>query len=98
MGRPRIEPDSSRAGLFEDAQCVAGRFGEDDMKFVCFDDFQLGVLKGSDSIVDVTPVVRDAAPGTPQTLINGVIERFAHYRGRIEQAVADGTPLPLSAL
>jgi 2-keto-4-pentenoate hydratase/2-oxohepta-3-ene-1,7-dioic acid hydratase in catechol pathway len=68
------------------------------MKLVCFDDFQLGVLKGGDGIVDITPVVRDAAPGTPQTLINGVIERFAHYRGRIEKAVAEGKPIPLSAV
>jgi 2-keto-4-pentenoate hydratase/2-oxohepta-3-ene-1,7-dioic acid hydratase in catechol pathway len=68
------------------------------MKLVCFDDFQLGVLKGGDSIVDVTSVVRDAAPGTPQTLINGVIEKFAHYRGRIEKAAATGKPIPLSAV
>jgi 2-keto-4-pentenoate hydratase/2-oxohepta-3-ene-1,7-dioic acid hydratase in catechol pathway len=68
------------------------------MKFVCFDDFQLGVLKGGDSIVDITPVVRDAAPGTAQTLINGVIEKFAQYRGKIEQAVAEGKPIPLSAV
>ena len=68
------------------------------MKLVCFDDFQLGVLKGAENIVDITPMVRDAAPGTPQTLINAVIERFAHFRGQIEKAVAEGKPIPLSAV
>jgi 2-keto-4-pentenoate hydratase/2-oxohepta-3-ene-1,7-dioic acid hydratase in catechol pathway len=68
------------------------------MKLVCFDDFQLGVLKGSDTVVDITPVVRDAAPGTPKTLINGVIEKFAQYRERMERAATEGKPIPLSAV
>jgi 2-keto-4-pentenoate hydratase/2-oxohepta-3-ene-1,7-dioic acid hydratase in catechol pathway len=68
------------------------------MKLVCFDDFQLGVLKGTDSLVDITPVVRDAAPGMPRMLINQVIEKFAQYRSEIEKAVADGKPIPVSAV
>jgi len=68
------------------------------MKLVCFDDFKLGVLKGADALVDVTPVVRDAAQGSPQLLINAVIEKFADYRKRIEGAVADGKTIPLASV
>jgi 2-keto-4-pentenoate hydratase/2-oxohepta-3-ene-1,7-dioic acid hydratase in catechol pathway len=68
------------------------------MKFVCFDDFKLGVLKGADALVDVTPVAREAAQGSPQTLINAVIEKFADYRKRIEAAVVDGKTIPLASV
>jgi hypothetical protein len=68
------------------------------MKLVCFDDYRLGVLKDPTSLVDITPVVRDAAQGDPRLLINGVIEKFAHYRGKIEQAVSDGKAIPLESV
>jgi 2-keto-4-pentenoate hydratase/2-oxohepta-3-ene-1,7-dioic acid hydratase in catechol pathway len=68
------------------------------MKFVCFDDFKLGVLKGADALVDVTAVAREAAQGSPQTLINAVIEEFADYRKRIEAAVVDGKTIPLASV
>ncbi len=68
------------------------------MKLVCFDDYRLGVLKDATALVDITPVVRDAAPGDPRLLINGVIESFARYRGKIEQAVADGKAVPLQSV
>jgi 2-keto-4-pentenoate hydratase/2-oxohepta-3-ene-1,7-dioic acid hydratase in catechol pathway len=68
------------------------------MKLVCFDDYRLGVLKDPAALVDITPVVRDAAQGDPRLLINGVIEGFARYRGRIEQAVADGKAIPLESV
>ena len=31
------------------------------MKIVCFDDYKLGVLKDPTALVDITPVVREAA-------------------------------------
>src|SRR5262245_65149162 len=68
------------------------------MRLVCFDDFKLGVLKGADALVDVTPVVRDAAQGDPRLLINAVIEKFADYRKRIEGAVAEGKTIPLTSV
>jgi 2-keto-4-pentenoate hydratase/2-oxohepta-3-ene-1,7-dioic acid hydratase in catechol pathway len=68
------------------------------MKLVCFDDFKLGVLKSADTVVDITPVVRDAAQGSPQMLINAVIEKFADYRKRIESAVADAKGIPLASV
>ena len=68
------------------------------MKIVCFDDYRLGVLKDATALVDITPVVRDAAQGDPRLLINAVIEKFAQYRGKIEQAVADGKTIPLASV
>ncbi len=68
------------------------------MKLVCFDDYRLGVLKDETALVDIMPVVRDAAQGDPRLLINAVIEKFASYRGKIEQAVADGKAIPLDSV
>jgi len=68
------------------------------MKIVCFDDYRLGVLNGPTTFVDITPVVRDAGQGDPRLLINSVIEKFAQYRGKIEQAVADGKAIPLESV
>ena len=68
------------------------------MKLVCFDDYRLGVLKDPSALVDITPVVHDAAQGDPRLLINGVIEKFAQYRGRIEQTVAGGKVMPLESV
>ena len=54
------------------------------MKLLFFDDFKLGVLKG-DTVVDVSPVVRDIPHTGPHNLISGLIERFADYRGALEK-------------
>ncbi len=56
------------------------------MKLAFFDDYKLGVVKG-DSIVDVSAVVRDIPHTGPGNLISGLIERFADYRGRLQDAV-----------
>ena len=68
------------------------------MKLVCFDDYRLGVLRDPTALVDITPVVRDAGQGDPRLLINGVIENFAHYRGRIEQTLSSGKVIPLESV
>ena len=66
------------------------------MKLMYFNDFRLGVLKGSD-VVDVTAAVQNVVPHTnPGNLINGVIERWAEVRGRIESAANSGKGLPVS--
>jgi 2-keto-4-pentenoate hydratase/2-oxohepta-3-ene-1,7-dioic acid hydratase in catechol pathway len=65
------------------------------MKLLFFDDFRLGVLRG-DSVVDVSDTVRDIPHLTPQQLVRGVIERFDHYRGKLEQAAASGQGQPLN--
>ena len=63
------------------------------MKLMYFDEYRLGVLKG-DAVVDVTAVVRDIPHTGPHDLINGVIERFAELRPRLEQA-AQGKGVPI---
>ena len=65
------------------------------MKLLFFDDFKLGVLKG-DTVVDVSQVVRDIPHTGPHNLIIGLIERFADYRGALEEAAADGSGVPVS--
>jgi 2-keto-4-pentenoate hydratase/2-oxohepta-3-ene-1,7-dioic acid hydratase in catechol pathway len=64
------------------------------VKLLFFDDFKLGVLKGND-VVDVSSVVSGIPHTGPHNLITGLIERFEEYRGRLEQAVNQGTGVPL---
>jgi 2-keto-4-pentenoate hydratase/2-oxohepta-3-ene-1,7-dioic acid hydratase in catechol pathway len=65
------------------------------MKLLFFDDFKLGVLKG-DAVVDVSQAVRDIPHTGPHNLISGLIEKFAEYRGKLEQAAAQGQGVPVS--
>jgi 2-keto-4-pentenoate hydratase/2-oxohepta-3-ene-1,7-dioic acid hydratase in catechol pathway len=67
------------------------------MKLLFFDDFKLGVLKG-DTVVDVSQVARDIPHTGPHNLISGLIERFADYRGALEEAAAAGKGAPLDKL
>src|SRR5436853_2391172 len=64
------------------------------MKLLFFDDFKLGVLKG-DAVVDVSDTVRDIPHTGPHNLISGLIERFADYKRRLEEAVSRGKSVPL---
>ena len=68
------------------------------MKILYFDDFKLGVLKGDNTVVDVSAVVQDIPHVGPGDLINGLIERFASYRSKLEQAAAQGQGVPLSSV
>ncbi|MPZ40628.1 MAG: fumarylacetoacetate hydrolase [Rhizobiales bacterium] len=67
------------------------------MKILYFDDFKLGILKG-EGVVDVTSVVKDVPHLGPHDLISGMIERFAEYRKRLEEAAASGQAIPLDKL
>jgi 2-keto-4-pentenoate hydratase/2-oxohepta-3-ene-1,7-dioic acid hydratase in catechol pathway len=67
------------------------------MKLLYFDDYKLGVLK-ADNVVDVSSAVQDIPHTGPGDLINGLIERFAQYRGRLEDAAASGRGLPVSSV
>ena len=64
------------------------------MKLLFFDEFKLGVVKG-DTVVEVSQAVRDIPHTGPHNLISGLIERFADYRGVLEQAVAAGKGVAL---
>ena len=65
------------------------------MKLAYFDDYRLGVVNG-DNVVDVSGLVKDIPHTGPGNLISGVIERFADYRGKLEDAAARGRPVPLA--
>ena len=67
------------------------------MKICYFDDFKLGVVKG-DNVVDVSAVVKDIPHTGPHNLINGLIERFDAYRGKLEAAVAKEAGVPLKSV
>jgi 2-keto-4-pentenoate hydratase/2-oxohepta-3-ene-1,7-dioic acid hydratase in catechol pathway len=68
------------------------------MKILYFDDFKLGVLKGDNTVVDVSGVVQDIPHVGPGDLINGLIERFSSYRSKLEQAAAQGQGIPLASV
>src|SRR5579859_6053977 len=68
---------------------------EDVMKLLFFDDFRLGILQGNSTVVDVSDVVKDIPYLQPQDVMRGLIERFADYRGRLEQAAASSQGKPL---
>ncbi len=59
------------------------------MKLLFFDDFKLGVLN-RDMVIDVSPIVRQISHTGPHNLINGLIERFEEYQGRLQEAAARG--------
>jgi len=65
------------------------------MKLMYFNDYKLGVIKG-EAVVDVSAVVQDIAHTGPHDLINGLIERFAEYRPRLEEATARDKGVPLA--
>jgi 2-keto-4-pentenoate hydratase/2-oxohepta-3-ene-1,7-dioic acid hydratase in catechol pathway len=65
------------------------------MKLMYFDDYRLGVLKG-EAVVDVSAAVQDIPHTGPHNLISGLIERFADYRKRLEEAAARGQGVPLA--
>src|SRR3982751_5608754 len=68
------------------------------MKILYFNDFRLGVLKGDNSVVNVSAVVQAIPHVGPGDLINGLIERFSSYRAKLEQAAAQGQGIPLSSV
>jgi len=64
------------------------------VKILFFDDFKLGVLQG-DAVIDVSSAVRDIPHTGPHNLISGLIERFADYRWRLEEAAGEGAGMPV---
>jgi len=67
------------------------------MKLLFFDDFRLGVLNG-ETVVDVTALVQDIPHLGPHDLINGLIEHFADYRARLEDAASRGQGVPVGSV
>src|SRR5262249_58913210 len=65
------------------------------MKLAYFDDYHLGVING-DNVVDVSGLVKDIPHTGPHNLISGLIERFADYRGKLEDAATRGKGVPIA--
>jgi len=65
------------------------------MKLAYFDDYRFGVVTG-DSVVDVSGLVKDIPHTGPHNLISGLIERFADYRPKLEDAATRGRGVPLA--
>lgn len=64
------------------------------MRLLFFDDFRLGVLRG-DAVIDVTATGKDIPHTGPHNLMSGLIERFADYRARLQEAADRGGGVPL---
>ncbi|HJQ58837.1 MAG TPA: fumarylacetoacetate hydrolase family protein [Vineibacter sp.] len=64
------------------------------MKLVYFNDFRLGVLRGSD-VVDVMDAVKDIPHLGPHDLINGLIATFGQRSAALEKAAETGKGVPL---
>ncbi len=67
------------------------------MKILFFDDFKLGILRGTD-VVDVTSVVADIPHVKAHDLISSLIERFSEYKARLETAAAQGKGIPVASV
>jgi len=65
------------------------------MKILYFDDYKLGVLNG-EAVVDVSAVVHNIPHSGPHDLINGLIERFAEFRPRLEEAARREKGVPVA--
>jgi 2-keto-4-pentenoate hydratase/2-oxohepta-3-ene-1,7-dioic acid hydratase in catechol pathway len=67
------------------------------MKIGFFDDYKLGVIIG-ESIVDVSSSVAEIPRLGPHDLVNGLIQHYQAYRGRLEEAANRRTPVPLASV
>jgi len=68
------------------------------MKLVYFDDFRLGIVSGSDGVVDVTEYLSDIPHLDNQDLLNGLINEFDTYRDALERAMMDDQAVPLASV
>ena len=67
------------------------------MKFLYFNDFKLGVLKGG-NVVEITDLLSDIPVRDSRDLINGLIENFDKYKKTIEDYVAQNDGIALKGL
>src|SRR5215510_14804777 len=64
------------------------------VKLLFFDDWKLGVLKGS-AVVDVSAAVSSIPHTGPHDLLSGLIARFGEYKARVEDAAGKGQGVPV---
>lgn len=68
------------------------------MKILFFNDWRLGVLKGTDTVVDVGAYVTGLITSGPHDLINQVIAHFDAFRPQFEKALTQDVGFPLSSV
>jgi 2-keto-4-pentenoate hydratase/2-oxohepta-3-ene-1,7-dioic acid hydratase in catechol pathway len=67
------------------------------VKILYFDNFKLGILRGTD-VVDVSAAVEDVPQTGPHDLISNLIADFDNYRDRLEAFAAAGVGIPLDSV
>ena len=67
------------------------------MKILYFDNFKLGILRGTD-VVDVSAAVEDIPQTGPDDLISNLIADFDNYRDSLEAFAAAGVGIPLDSV
>jgi 2-keto-4-pentenoate hydratase/2-oxohepta-3-ene-1,7-dioic acid hydratase in catechol pathway len=65
------------------------------MKLVLFNDYRLGVVKGTE-VVDVTSAIRRLPHNGPGDMMNQLIARWGDYKGAIERAAEGGQGVPVA--
>ena len=68
------------------------------MKLCFFNDYRLGVLKGTDVVCDVTDIVKDIPHTGPGDLMSNLITRFDAYKQRLAAAASAGPGVPLASV
>lgn len=68
------------------------------MKILRFDDDRVGVLKGTDRVVDVSRLIGHRDERGPQRVMEELIGNFARYRAEMEKIAAAETGVPLSSV
>ena len=67
------------------------------MKILYFDDFKLGIMRGTD-VVDVSSVVQNVPHTGPHDLISNLIADFGAYKDRLEKAADDGAGVAVDSV
>ncbi|MBI4337540.1 MAG: fumarylacetoacetate hydrolase family protein [Chloroflexi bacterium] len=67
------------------------------MRFVMYNDFQPGLLV-KDTVLDISPIVRDLPRYTPHVLLQGIITNFDRLRPRLEELQRSGKGVPVASV
>jgi 2-keto-4-pentenoate hydratase/2-oxohepta-3-ene-1,7-dioic acid hydratase in catechol pathway len=68
------------------------------MKILRFNDNRIGVLKGSDQVVDVSSTINYRVEKGPKRVIEEVIENFDQFRKNFQEIAERETSVPLSSV
>jgi len=68
------------------------------VKLCYFNDWRLGVIKGDQTVVDITDAVKDIPHLHTRDLIIGLIERWDSHKAKVEKAAAASVGVPLKGV